>query len=60
MGVMGTLAEPSYFPSAQSLIFKPIQKMEAGQNKPSTVSLAFPLSNPRIHCAGGGFKARQG
>lgn len=42
MGVMGALAEPSYCPSAQSLIFKPIQKMESGHTRPCTASLAFP------------------
>lgn len=54
MGVMGALAEPSCCPSAQALTFKPVQKTEAGPNRPCTASLAFPLSSPRIHCAGGG------
>lgn len=58
MGVMGALTEPSCCPSAQALTFKPVQKTEAGPNRPCTASLAFPLSSPRIHCAGGG--SRQG
>lgn len=60
MGVMGALAEPSYCPSAQSLIFKPIQKMEAGHTRPSTASLAFPCPTHGSTVLMGAAKPRQG